>query len=136
MLAKEDSTTKTPKIKYIWHICRTATGIHKSKYTVVYENKTYYYCKENGSDMLIHVSKSRVKDKYSGEDYGHFSCDIDLSNDELALAHKKSCLLNAYRSANSAYKMHIRDAAIKEQRRDEVAEEYKKLFGHDIREDL
>lgn len=136
MLAKDSPNTKVPKVKYIYHICRIAIGIHKSKYTVVYENKTYYFCKESGSDELIKIEKRDVKDTYSGEDYGYFSCIINLSSDEIVLAHKRFGLLNAYRSADCLYKMYIRDASIQEQRRDGVSEEYKKLFGHDIEEDL
>jgi flagellar motility protein MotE (MotC chaperone) len=30
----------------------------KNQYTVVYENKTYYYCKVNGTDELKHFTKA------------------------------------------------------------------------------
>lgn len=37
-----------------------------SKATVVYENKTYYYCKVNGTDSLEHYRKDRTKTMREG----------------------------------------------------------------------
>lgn len=36
---------------------------YKNKYTIVYDNKTYYYCKDNSVDELKQIRKSRVDNK-------------------------------------------------------------------------
>ena len=38
---------------------------YKNKYTVVYENKTNYYCKVTGSDELKSFSKHYLKSQYA-----------------------------------------------------------------------
>lgn len=67
--------------KYIFEYGKTYNRndnkmIFKSKYTVVYENKTYYYCKANGTDELKRITKSDV----DTANYGYFSSQKDISD--------------------------------------------------------
>lgn len=49
--------------KYIWeYLYDSGAAGGCNKYTVVYDNKTYYYCKVNGTDELKKISKEFVYD--------------------------------------------------------------------------
>ena len=50
--------------QHIWEYGRNYRGEpYKNKYTIVYDNKTYYYCKDNSVDELKQIEKSRVDNK-------------------------------------------------------------------------
>jgi len=47
--------------QYIWEYDKNYDGLaYCVKHIVVYENKTYYYCKRNGIDRLTEINKESV----------------------------------------------------------------------------
>jgi hypothetical protein len=84
--------------KYIYEL--KATGFSgdklcKNQYTVVYENKTYYYCKVNGRDELERFLKdSENKMKYNGEFWSLNDFDINEALKQQRLKNQQDSLVS------------------------------------------
>ena len=70
--------------KYIYELKLNKNELlNKDKFTVVYENKTYYYCKINGTDELRAIKKEHITSDFVNINlqlYKHFytTSDIDV----------------------------------------------------------
>lgn len=138
MLAKENSTTKAPKVKHIYkiHFSCFDSSIEKDKYTVVYENNSYYYCKVHGTDKLLELDKTTVKTVYNVGGIGYFSCEIPLTNEDLTNEYRRKHLSTSYRMCNTVLQRYQQDISKVKNNIEIITQEYKKLFGRDIEEDL
>lgn len=57
--------------KYLWeYISEHDVPAHCNKYTVVYENKSFYYYKVNGTDELKRTAKNNIEPKDTNRKLG------------------------------------------------------------------
>lgn len=61
----------------------------KCEYTIVYENKTFYYCKENGTDLLKYFYKTQENSKaLDGGFWSTADFEINKALEEQKLKHR------------------------------------------------
>lgn len=85
----------------------------KNQYRIVYENKTFYYCKVNGTDELIKFHKDRENKRISnGEFWSTDNFDVDEALKISKYNKKQNSLQNIY--SQLAYKQREIELLIKE----------------------